>query len=144
MTNEKKLKSTPTLQLTADVETIREIAKLVPPDTFLQFAENILTISSEVEASKTKLKELHSHMVKNGYPDVGEDEFIHFMLSQQKEKTLKSEKPKTKYEFPGEDGAIKTWSSSANGKGRKPKELQALLDKGRKLEEFIVENNSES
>lgn len=50
-------------------------------------------------------------------------------------KSASPAKKEDKYRFPDENGNERGWS----GLGMKPKALQALLDKGHQLEEFLIE-----
>lgn len=50
-------------------------------------------------------------------------------------KNASQAKKEDKYCFPDENGKERRWS----GLGMKPKALQALLDKGHQLEEFLIE-----
>lgn len=55
-------------------------------------------------------------------------------LSESKIERKERKKVEPKYQYLGDDGEIKTWT----GQGRTPKAIQEELDKGKSLEDFLI------
>lgn len=123
--------------------TIKDITKTMTSDEVSAFAKDVKSILDDIEMQKMTEDEQANKVVAiltEGDAKIDNIDkkkvarFIAELRAGNSTGEPKHSKSEAKYRFPDSAGTMQSWS----GRGRKPQALQALLEKGKSLEDYLA------
>lgn len=123
--------------------TIRDITKMMTSDEVSAFTKDVQSILDDIEmlklAEDDKANRVLAILAEDGanIDKIDKKRIIRFISDFKAGDSIgesKHSKSEAKYRFPDSTGTMRSWS----GRGRKPQVLQALLDQGKSMEDYLA------